>query len=354
MVTAMATLLLIGYLGIFYVAGQKQDAESYLHKEEPEVVNLMHNAPWRRTPTPARSATAADITTTRRVLGDPRPPRTDASGTRTEETTGRDGDERNRHTGRSRSRPRAESSGAAEAGNNTEPGLSMRPPRPSCPNPELPAAAQPTGSQPDPLNIQGWPGEASLGQYRLLWLEIFELVTSGQGDDIQNAEMTGIPVHEQAWRLTPWVEGRIEALANRLTPAQIAVALAGLQDSLAYVSAIATDMLLQSMEANEQHHNQAHAEQADDYEDVPVEEDGEPESPEPEAEDTALMQNQWRSRACSKEGLEEEVVDEMALVQQQPRPPFKDERDEHTAGAANPRPNHRRVPQAYRELAGPR
>ena len=202
-----------------------------------------------------------------------------------------------------------------------------------------------------PLNIQGWPGEASLGQYRLLWLEIFELVTAGQGDDIQNAEMTGIPVHEQAWRLTPWVEGRIEALANRLTPAQIAVALAGLQDSLAYVSAIATDMMLQSMEANEQHHSQTHAEQADDYEDVPVEEEGEPESPEPEAEDAALLQSQWKSQPGRKKCPEEDAADETALVQQQSRPRPRGEPEGSTAEETRPRHNHRRVPPAYRQLA---
>ena len=117
-------------------------------------------------------------------------------------------------------------------------------------------------------NIQGWPGEASQGQYRLLWLEVYELVTAGQGDDIQAAEMAGIPVQEQAWRLTPWVEGRVEAIANRLTLPQIAVALAGLQDALAYISAITTDMLLQSMAAGGQSSQLEDNEDDDDYEDV--------------------------------------------------------------------------------------
>ena len=178
-------------------------------------------------------------------------------------------------------------------------------------------------------------------------------MTSGQGDDIQNAEMAGIPVHEQAWRLTPWVEGRIEALASRLTPPQIAVALAGLQDSLAYVSAIATDMLLQSMEADEQHRHETHAEQAgaEDYEDVPVEEDGQPESPEPEAEDTMLMQNPQQGQTGSEACLEGDSVDHVALVQQQPRPRPGAQQGEEEAETKNPRPSHRRVPQAYRELA---
>ena len=162
----MATLLLVASLVVPYVAGQTHDAEHYPRKEEQDSLSLMHNAPWRRTPTPARAAATAEATTSRRVLGDPRPPRTDVPVPRTDEEASREGDERSRHTDRSRSRTRPGSSGAAESRNTTEPATSWRPPRPSCPNP----AAQPTGSQLDPLNIQGWPGEASLGQYRLLCL----------------------------------------------------------------------------------------------------------------------------------------------------------------------------------------
>ena len=145
MVTAMATLLLLGCFMILYVAGQKYETENHLCKEECDVVSLMHNAPWRRTPTPARSATSADITTTRRVLEDPRPPRTDDQDARAHEAAGGGGDEWNRHADRSRSRPRMGGDGAraAEARNATETGLTMRPPRLSCSNPELPANGKP-------------------------------------------------------------------------------------------------------------------------------------------------------------------------------------------------------------------
>ena len=136
----------------------------------------------------------------------------------------------------------------------------------------------------------GWPGEASQGQFRLLWLELFELITAGQGDDIQSSEMAGT-VHEQAWRLAPWLEGRIEALANRLTPPQIAVAMAGLHDSMAYVSAIATSMLLQSMEETDR--SEGHSEQpepAAEYEEVTIEE---PDTA--EAEDAAALMQTGRT-----------------------------------------------------------
>ena len=171
--------------------------------------------------------------------------------------------------------------------NGTTPRSSTVAPRPPCRDPNRPAAAQATPTRPDPLNIGGWPGEASQGQFRLLWLELFELITAGQGDDMQNAEMVGIPVHAQAWRLAPWLEGRIEALADRLTPQQTAVAMAGLHDCMAYVSAIATSMLLQSME--EMDRGEECSEQPE-----PATEDEEVEIEEPgagETEDaTALMQ----------------------------------------------------------------
>ena len=165
-------------------------------------------------------------------------------------------------------------------------------PRPTSRDPDRPAAAQATPTQPDPLNIGGWPGEASQGQYRLLWLELFELITAGQGDDIQNSEMASIPVHEQAWRLAPWLEGRIEALSARLTPQQIAVAMAGLHDSMAYVTAIATSMLLQSMEeADRSEECSEQPEPAAEYEEVEVEE-----LAAEEVEDaTALMQTGRRT-----------------------------------------------------------
>ena len=101
--------------------------------------------------------------------------------------------------------------------------------------------------------------------------------------------MAGAPVHDQPWRLTPWVEGRIEALAARLSPREVAVALAGLQDCMAYASAIATDMLLQSMETSDEHGRRPEHEETydEELEEVPVEED---------QEDTALVQRPGRLR----------------------------------------------------------
>ena len=139
--------------------------------------------------------------------------------------------------------------------------------------------------------------------------ELFELITAGQGDAIQEAERAGVPVHEQAWRFDPMSRRSHRGTVQQISPRQIAVALAGLQDCVAYVSAIATAMLLQSMEAREGHDLCPETTEHDeDYEDVAVDE---PEEPEPE--ETALVQRHPGGQALRPAGREGEMREERSV-----------------------------------------
>ena len=52
------------------------NAEHYLRKEERDSLSLMHNAPRGAESAPQQAAATAEATTSRRVLRNPRPPRT--------------------------------------------------------------------------------------------------------------------------------------------------------------------------------------------------------------------------------------------------------------------------------------
>ena len=140
-----------------YAACNSQAALGQRELPDSDVASFMRNAdnaPWRRAPTPSRSTWASELTTTRRVLQDPRPDRVAATRGADDPTLVTDEAGHEGHRDRSRSPATNRRGDGADPSNATEPSASSSlPPRPICRDPERPAAAQATPSQPDPLNL---------------------------------------------------------------------------------------------------------------------------------------------------------------------------------------------------------